>query len=64
MNLIYYWATKNAQEQKDLDKFDRQLWMPPPTMDPDDIPADSPWSAENETAAFAAFSAQFEAMGK
>lgn len=63
LNLAYWWAVRNASEQADLDKFDRQLWLPPAGLQKE-IPKESPWSAQNETAAFSAFSAQFEAMGK
>lgn len=59
LNLIYWWATKDAADQKELDKFDRRLWRPPPGVR---APAGSPWSPEAETQAFAAFSAEFQAM--
>ncbi len=61
LNLIYHWATKNAERQEDLDKFDRQLWLPP-AGSAEPIPDESPWSAANETAAFDAFNQQFSAM--
>lgn len=62
LNLAYWWAIKDASEQTDIDKFDRQLWMPPPGLQ-QEIPEESPWSPANETAAFAAFSAEFQGMG-
>lgn len=58
-NRIYWWATKDAYDQKELDKFERQLWRPPKGVR---APAGSPWSPEAETQAFQAFSAQFNAM--
>lgn len=63
LNLAYWWAIKDASEQADIDKFDRQLWLPPAGLNKE-IPDESPWSASNETAAFAQFSSQFESMGK
>lgn len=59
LNLIYWWATKDAVDQQALDKFDRQVWRPPKGVRP---PPGSPWSAEAETKAFAAFSAEFDSM--
>lgn len=49
LNKIYWWAIRHAQEQEDLDRFDRHLWIPPKGVR---APAGSPWSAEAETAAF------------
>lgn len=43
---VYWWATRNAQDEKDLAKFERQLWMPPTP----DAPARGPWSPEAEMA--------------
>lgn len=57
LNLIYYWATRNAQDENALAKFDRKLWMPPKGEEP---PPESPWSAANETSAFQAFKAQVQ----
>src|SRR3546814_12916525 len=45
LNLIYYWATRNAQDEAALAKFDRKLWMPPKG---EEAPAESPWSAQTE----------------
>jgi hypothetical protein len=44
--------TKDAGSEADLRKFEARLWMPPTGEVP---AAGSPWSAEGETAAFAAF---------
>ena len=55
LNLIYWWATHNAAEQQQIDKFDRKLWRPPRGKA---AAPGSPWSPENETAAFAALAAQ------
>src|SRR3546814_6036105 len=60
LNLIYYWATRNAQDEAALAKFDRKLWMPPKG---EEAPAESPWSAQNETDAFKAFKAQIQPDG-
>lgn len=49
-SLIYWWATRNASEQAQLDRFDRMLWMPPKGIA---AAKGSPWSPEAETAAFA-----------
>src|SRR3546814_1661132 len=60
LNLVYFWATRNAQDEQTLAKFDRKLWMPPKGEEP---PAESPWSAANETSAFQAFKAQIQPYG-
>lgn len=57
LNLIYYWATRNAQDEQALAKFDRKLWLPPKGIEP---PKESPWSAENETNAFKALKAALQ----
>jgi len=43
-------VTRNAEE-KDVEQFRIQLWRPPLGAQTE-IPAESPWSAENETRAF------------
>lgn len=60
LNLIYFWATRNAQDEQTLAKFDRKLWMPPKG---EEAPPESPWSAANETDAFKAFKAQIQPDG-
>lgn len=60
LNLVYFWATKNAENEQDLAKFDRKLWMPPKGVVP---PPESPWSSANETSAFKAFKAQIQPDG-
>ena len=57
LNLIYFWATRNAQDEQALAKFDRKLWMPPKG---EEAPAESPWSAANETSAFKALKASLQ----
>src|SRR3546814_6580102 len=57
LNLVYFWATRNAQDEQTLAKFDRKLWMPPKGEEP---PAESPWSAANETSDFQAFTEQIQ----
>ncbi len=54
LNLIYHWLVKDAQEQSEIDRFNIRLWVPPKG----EVPTSGPWSPENETKAFAAFSAQ------
>lgn len=44
---VYWWATRNASDEKDVAKFDRQLWMPPA---PDVEVTTGPWSADAEMA--------------
>lgn len=60
LNLIYFWATRNAQDEQTLAKFDRKLWMPPKG---EEAPAESPWSAANETSAFKALKAALQPDG-
>jgi hypothetical protein len=55
LNRIYWWAIRNAQEQEQIDKFDRRLWRPPRGKA---AAPGSPWSPEAETSAFAALAAQ------
>lgn len=57
LNLIYFWATRNAQDEQTLAKFDRKLWMPPKG---EEAPVESPWSAANETSAFKALKAALQ----
>lgn len=51
ISLLYAWMTKDLDEAG-LAKFDAQLWQPVKGVE---IPAESPWSPENEQKAFAAF---------
>ncbi len=50
-NYVYWFLTKDGDEQG-VAKFRAKLWQPPKGQRPD---ARSPWSAENESKAFAAF---------
>ncbi|QGJ89447.1 hypothetical protein PBI_SMARTIES_43 [Microbacterium phage Smarties] len=50
LDFVYYMLTRNADDQA-VEKFRRNLWMPPKGVAPD---ARSPWSPEAETAAFRA----------
>src|SRR3546814_21097573 len=34
LNLVYFWATRDAQDEQTLAKFDRKLWMPPKGEEP------------------------------
>lgn len=53
LDFVYYMLTRNADEQA-VEKFRRNLWMPPKGVAPDKR---SPWSPERETAAFRAVKA-------
>lgn len=53
LDFVYYLMTRNADEGA-VEKFRRNLWMPPKGVAPD---ARSPWSPEAETAAFRAVKA-------
>lgn len=48
-NLVYYWWTEGA-DPKEVEKFERRLYIPPKNV----VAKVGPWSAEAETAAFAA----------
>lgn len=52
--LVWWFMVKDA-DSTEREKFRAKLWVPPKTTDP--IPVNSPWSAENEMAAFAAVKA-------
>ena len=54
-NFTWYMLTRYS-EQKDIDQLKAKIWVPPPHATVP-IPASSPWSAENETSAFAAVKA-------
>lgn len=56
LSLVYYFATRNGSSD-DIAKFDRRLWVPEKGSVP---PPESPWSAANETSAFAAFTAALQ----
>ena len=48
-NFVWWWMTRNA-DQKERDKLERRLYMPPKGVQP----TAGPWSAEAETEAFGA----------
>lgn len=52
-SFVWWWLTDKL-DHTDVQKFKSSLWMPPKGVA---IPAESPWSVENETKAFAAFKA-------
>lgn len=52
LNLVYYWLTRKAEDEKELKKFDAKLYMPPKGVRAE---PGSPWSPESETAAFDSF---------
>lgn len=47
-NFIWYYLTRNAGKQSDIDKLKTRLWRPPPGQ----VAKKGPWTAEAETAAF------------
>ena len=51
INYVYWYFTRNFQDQTELQKFRAQVWQPPKGTAPD---RRSPWSAEAEQAAFGA----------
>jgi hypothetical protein len=53
-NFTWFMMTRYAEE-KDIRDLKAKLWVPPRKDAP--IPANSPWSAENESKAFAAVKA-------
>lgn len=57
LSLVYWWAVKDFQEQNDLDKFEEQLWRPPAIGV---VVTQGPWSAEEETASFAALAREIK----
>lgn len=57
LDLVYYWLTKDAEED-DVAKLDSQLWLPPTkTRKGKSVtaPKNSPWSDEATLASFSNF---------
>lgn len=52
---LYWYFTRNADTSA-VSTFRAKLWIPPKGAE---IPKESPWSPENERAAFTAFANQF-----
>lgn len=52
-NFVWWFLTREG-DPKEIEKFRLRLWRPPPGRAPTQ---DSPWSAENETKAFAGLKA-------
>lgn len=44
-NFVRWFFTRNAEKESDIQKFEAQLWRPPPGEQPQ-----GPWSAEAEMA--------------
>lgn len=58
LNLVQFFATE-GMEDSEREKFETRLNMPVPgTAASAVLPADSPWSPENEASALSAFAAQ------
>lgn len=51
-SLVWWFATRNMETEAEKAEFKAQMWRPE-SMDAE-IPAESPWSAENEMKAFSA----------
>jgi hypothetical protein len=47
---LVWWIFTRDSEPEERERFKARLWVPPTTNAP--IPVESPWSAENENAAF------------
>lgn len=54
LNVVYVWLL-GERDEVETQKFNAKLWIQPKGAE---IPAESPWSAENESKAFAAFKAE------
>lgn len=46
-NFVWYWATRNAETQADVSRFEARLWIPPKGIEA----VAGPWSPESENAA-------------
>lgn len=46
-NLVWWWITRNAETEADIEKLREQVWRPPEGERGEGV-----WSAEAETAAF------------
>lgn len=53
LSVVYHWATRGG-EPEEVEKFNTRLYRPPKG----EVATHGPWTAEAETAAFAAFKAQ------
>lgn len=54
-NFVWWWITRNASEEAEVEKVRTSLWTPPVGWEqPIEV---GPWSAEEETSAFAALKA-------
>lgn len=51
-NFMWWWATRNMEDEQDVEKLRGDLWQPPPNYDKPITKG--PWSPEEETSAFAA----------
>lgn len=56
-SFVWYWATRNASDAREVERLERQVWMPP--FDPSTgaalvAPTEGPWSAEAENASLGA----------
>lgn len=60
LNLIHWFLTRNAGEAKDIEDWERHLWMPPVGVE---APAGTPWSVESQESAMSSFGKEFQNMG-
>lgn len=56
VHFVWWWLTRNIQEQAEYDRVKAKLWIPPAGEAPQ-----GPWSPEEETKAFAAVKAALNA---
>lgn len=52
-NFVWWWLT-NGRDRDDVERLRERIWMPPKGV----VAKVGPWSAEEETAAFAALKSQ------
>lgn len=53
-NLLWWYATRNAEDPSDVKRFEARLWQPPKGV----VPTSGPWEAQAETDALSALKAQ------
>lgn len=56
-NFLWWWMTRNANNQQTIEKMKATLWRPPPSAANKPIDRRSPWAPEAEQAGFAALKA-------
>ena len=61
-SFIWWYATRNAESEQAIAKFEAALWRPPPNLAAP-IPKESPWSPEAENAALSNLKASLAGGG-